>query len=87
MRWITSIIPLTARELPATTQPVLGALCGCASPRVGKCPASAERTQDTAGRPSHTEVREWTKVQGMGVKDRGRVPAELVAKFKTATGK
>ena len=32
-----------------------------------------------------TEVREWAKAQGIEVKDRGRVPAELVVKFKTAT--
>jgi Lsr2 len=32
-----------------------------------------------------TEVREWAKAQGIDVKDRGRVPAELVVKFKTAT--
>jgi hypothetical protein len=33
-----------------------------------------------------TEVREWAKSQGMEVKDRGRIPAELVVKFKAATG-
>jgi nucleoid-associated protein Lsr2 len=33
-----------------------------------------------------TAVREWAKAQGIEVKDRGRVPAELVVKFKTATG-
>jgi hypothetical protein len=33
-----------------------------------------------------TEVREWAKAQGIDVKDRGRVPAELVVKFKAATG-
>jgi hypothetical protein len=32
-----------------------------------------------------TEVREWAKAQGIDVKDRGRVPAELVVKFKAAT--
>ena len=32
-----------------------------------------------------TEVREWAKAQGIEVKDRGRVPAELVVKFKAAT--
>ena len=31
-----------------------------------------------------TEVREWAKAQGIEVKDRGRVPAELVIKFKAA---
>ena len=34
-----------------------------------------------------TEVREWAKAQGIDVKDRGRVPAELVVKFQAATGK
>ena len=34
-----------------------------------------------------TEVREWAKEQGIDVKDRGRVPAEVVARFKAATGK
>jgi hypothetical protein len=33
-----------------------------------------------------TEVREWAKSQGIEVKDRGRVPAELVVKFKAAVG-
>ena len=33
-----------------------------------------------------TEVREWAKAQGIEVKDRGRVPAEIVVKFKAATG-
>jgi nucleoid-associated protein Lsr2 len=31
-----------------------------------------------------TEVREWAKAQGLEVKDRGRVPAGLVVKFKAA---
>ena len=34
-----------------------------------------------------TEVREWAKAQGIEVKDRGRAPAELVARFKAAAGK
>ena len=40
-----------------------------------------------AGEPNTTEVREWAKAQGIEVKDRGRVPAELVIKFKAAGGK
>ena len=32
-----------------------------------------------------TEVREWAKAHGIDVKNRGRVPAELVVKFKAAT--
>jgi Lsr2 len=33
-----------------------------------------------------TEVRGWAKAQGIEVKDRGRIPADLVVKFKAATG-
>jgi hypothetical protein len=61
------------------------ALCGrrggpgrCAAPCPGRSPG--------AGGADSTEVREWAKAQGIGVKDRGRVPAELVARFKAATG-
>ena len=39
-----------------------------------------------AGGVDSTEVREWAKAQGIEVKDRGRVPAEVVARFKAATG-
>ena len=34
-----------------------------------------------------TEVRDWAKAQGIEIKERGRVSAEVVAKFKAATGK
>ena len=52
---------------------------------------AARRTARTGRRASAnglniTEVREWAKAQGIEVKDRGRVPAELVVKFKAATG-
>ena len=38
-------------------------------------------------RPDITEVREWVKAQGIEVKDRGRIPADLVARFNAATAK
>jgi hypothetical protein len=34
---------------------------------------------------SAVEVREWAKTQRVEVKDRGRVPAELAARFKAST--
>src|SRR5690349_9557610 len=40
----------------------------------------------SAGGVDNTQVRAWAKTQGIDVKDRGRVPAELVVKFKAATG-
>jgi len=36
---------------------------------------------------SAVEVRDWAKAQGIEVKDRGRMPADLAARFKAATGK
>ena len=51
----------------------------------GTRPARGGRRARADGVDS-TEVREWAKAQGIEVKDRGRVPAELVIKFKTATG-
>jgi hypothetical protein len=36
---------------------------------------------------STTEIRDWAKTNGIEVKERGRVPADLVAKFRSATGK
>jgi hypothetical protein len=41
----------------------------------------------SANEPNSTEVREWAKAQGIEVKGRGRVPAELIVRFKAATGK
>jgi Lsr2 len=48
-------------------------------------PARASRKTPANG-ANPTEVREWAKAQGIEVKDRGRVPAELVVKFQAATG-
>jgi hypothetical protein len=50
---------------------------------VRRPPRSGRRTSATG--LNTTEVREWAKAQGIEVKDRGRVPAELVVKFKAAT--
>jgi hypothetical protein len=47
-------------------------------------PARSGRRGSASG-PDITEVREWAKAQGLEVKDRGRVPADLVVKFKAAT--
>jgi hypothetical protein len=56
-----------------------------------RAPGSASRRPGRSGRraasadgPNPTAVREWAKSQGIEVKDRGRVPAELVVKFKAA---
>ena len=48
-------------------------------------PARAGRRASASGVHT-TEDREWAKAQGIEVKDRGRVPAELVVRFRAATG-
>jgi hypothetical protein len=45
------------------------------------------RTRAPAGGPDSTQVRDWARAQGIDVKDRGRVPAEVVDRFREATGK
>jgi hypothetical protein len=44
----------------------------------------ARRSIEGGVNPS--DVRDWAKEQGIEVKDRGRVPAGLVARFQAATG-
>jgi hypothetical protein len=36
---------------------------------------------------STNEVRDWAKANGLEIKDRGRVPANVINKFRAATGK
>jgi Lsr2 len=48
-------------------------------------PARSRRRKPSAGDPDSTEVRDWARSQGIDVKDRGRIPAGLVVKFKAAT--
>jgi hypothetical protein len=56
-----------------------------ASPTRG---ATARKTARPASNGhDSTEIRDWAKAQGIEIKDRGRVSAEVVAKFKAATGK
>lgn len=43
------------------------------------------RRAASADAPDPTAVREWAKSQGIEVKDRGRVPADLIARFQAAT--
>ena len=49
-------------------------------------PAARGSRRGPANGVNSTEVREWAKAQGIDVKDRGRIPAELAVKFKAAAG-
>ena len=57
-----------------------------AARRAGGGARRSARGGRRAGGVDSTEVREWAKAQGIEVKDRGRVPAEVVARFNAATG-
>ena len=72
-----------ARALRKALEPYVSA-ARRASGSVARRPGRSGRRAATAG-PDSTAVREWAKSQGIEVKDRGRVPAELVVKFKAAT--
>ena len=48
---------------------------------VGRASRGAGSTVNT------TEIRNWARENGYEIKDRGRVPADLVAKYQAATGK
>jgi hypothetical protein len=60
-----------------------------------KVGGTARRARGAAGRGARgagstvntTEIRNWAREQGYDIKDRGRVPADLVAKYQAATGK
>ena len=47
---------------------------------------SAGGRKNSGGGPTPSEVREWAKAQGIEVRDRGRVPTDLVIKFQAASG-
>jgi Lsr2 len=49
--------------------------------------ARSGRRRAGAGGVDSTQVRDWAKAQGIEVKNRGRMPAEIVVKFKAATEK
>jgi hypothetical protein len=55
-----------------------------------KVGGQARRTTRGGSRRGSTidtaKVREWAKAEGYDIKDRGRVPAELVAKYQEAVG-
>jgi Lsr2 len=55
--------------------------------RTGGTARSAARSTRRGGAAVDTaKVREWAKEQGIEVKDRGRVPANVVEQYQTAAG-
>jgi hypothetical protein len=60
--------------------PLPSATCSCGTARSAARSRRGSATVDTA------KVREWAKWQGIEVKDRGRVPANVVEQYQTAAG-
>jgi hypothetical protein len=57
-----------------------------------KITGSTRRPARNAGKTaadglSTTEIRDWAKANGVDIKERGRVPADVIAQFRAATGK
>ena len=51
-----------------------------------KRPATRGSRRGSANGVNSTEVREWAKAQGIEVKDRGRIPADVLEQYKTTAG-
>ena len=53
-----------------------------------KVPRQAGRNRGKAAAKgvNSNEVRDWAKTNGVAINNRGRVPAEVMTKFLTATG-
>jgi len=54
--------------------------------RTGGTGRNAARTRGSGGAVDTAKVREWAKEQGIEVKDRGRVPANVVEQYQAAAG-
>ena len=52
--------------------------------RAGGTARSAARSRRGGGAVDTARVREWAKGQGIDIKERGRVPAEVIEKYKAA---
>ena len=60
--------------------------------KVGGTARRAGRVAGRAGRGGNsaqntTEIRNWARENGIDIKDRGRVPGDVVAKYQAATSK
>jgi len=54
--------------------------------RAGGAAMRAVRGRRGGAPVDSVKVREWAKGQGIEIKDRGRVPADVVEQYKTAVG-
>ena len=55
--------------------------------KVGGTSRRAPRSRRSASAIDTTAVRTWAREQGIDIKDRGRVPADIVTRYQAATGR
>jgi Lsr2 len=55
--------------------------------KVGGTSRRAPRGRRSGSAIDTTAVRTWAREQGIDIKDRGRVPADIIAKYEAATGR
>jgi len=55
--------------------------------RVGGTSRRAPRARRAGSPIDTTAVRTWAREQGIDIKDRGRVPADIVARYRSAAGR
>jgi hypothetical protein len=67
-----------ADKLAKILQPYIAA-----ARKAGGSPRRAAKNPRPAG-PTPQEVRTWARAEGIDVKDKGRVPAELIVRFQAA---
>jgi hypothetical protein len=56
-----------------------------AARKASAAPARRPASRSGQADPAPADVRAWAKSEGIEVKDKGRVPAELIVKFQAAT--
>jgi len=71
-----------ARELRA----ILARYAGVGRKVTGTPRRPARHRDNTTGGHRTAEIRDWAKANGFEVKDRGRIPAGVVAGFEAAAG-
>jgi hypothetical protein len=75
-----------AEALRKALEPYIKVARRASGPAVRRAGRSGRRAAHADG-TDPAAIREWAKSQGIEVKDRGRVPAEPVVRFKAATGR
>lgn len=80
-------IDLSTQHATALRSSLAGYINAARRARRAQAPRRRQHTTATrtSGRNESTQAREWARAQGIDVKDRGRIPTDLMVKFKAAT--